>query len=41
MERGERGGEHVDRISRVVFPALFLMFVTFYWPILLFKAYGV
>ncbi|XP_034240005.1 LOW QUALITY PROTEIN: glycine receptor subunit alpha-4-like [Thrips palmi] len=31
----------IDRMSRLVFPALFIMFVLCYWPILLLRAYGV
>ncbi|XP_063530208.1 glycine receptor subunit alpha-1 isoform X1 [Cydia strobilella] len=27
----------IDKLSRVVFPALFLLFVTMYWPVLLLK----
>ncbi|XP_050681626.1 glycine receptor subunit alpha-1 isoform X2 [Leptidea sinapis] len=27
----------IDKLSRVVFPALFLLFVTLYWPVLLLK----
>lgn len=28
----------IDKVSRVVFPALFLVFVVLYWPILLMKS---
>ncbi|XP_052122070.1 glycine receptor subunit alpha-1 isoform X4 [Frankliniella occidentalis] len=30
----------IDRMSRLIFPALFIMFIMCYWPILLLKAYG-
>lgn len=28
----------IDKMSRIIFPGLFLVFVVFYWPILLFKS---
>jgi hypothetical protein len=32
--------KEIDRQSRIYFPALFLLFVVFYWPILLLKKVG-
>ncbi|XP_046748427.1 glycine receptor subunit alpha-4 isoform X1 [Diprion similis] len=34
---GKTQWNHIDRKSRIVFPALFLLFVVLYWPILLLK----
>lgn len=39
----ETGRDHIlwkeiDRISRIVFPLLFLIFAVLYWPILLLKS---